>query len=1278
MSQKSKSAPDPTELIKKFETNCKNFITMSNIEKSDSMQLNYLNALEKSALNWKIPSNKIVEIIFQNILFKKIDLIKSPNILLAFISFCRQTDEATFQNYFYELLYKFVSNYDENNIYFKNYLILFSLEIFFDSMKNCGDNDEDIDIRRKYFSQIMYTDIKEFKEQFFKFVINEKIKLIENKIKFNFIKNLLEIIIIKNKYQIGILLLKLIKEELKEKNFPNELVEKIITTENKSGFNILLKSNKNINDDFLSFTQLLLENTSKDYINDKNNENIFDFYFVSILNILCIKEEFNINLIKYCFDYYKNNKSKILKTIFPEVIYHLSNYAYTSNQINFLFNSICLSDKEIINPIYGRIIYKNPILFKKTTFIETSFKPTLENIKIFVDNKDDSEDINKDLSLSSILYHTLFVNKEETNIYLLIYLTLYNYIINSSFHSNENNFIINFHSLNKTLQIISELPIEKISDAYSEYFLQFLLDYFSVIFEFCLSMNDAQEHLDIILKTFKSFFNIFKKLANKEEKQLVQVFPSLISLLGKNNKIEFIEPILDYFIENFSRKTRQCDMIFKTIKSILINSDKNNFDNKFFLADKLINLVIESNEHKSFESLFSLSNELLKGNDIFNQNLSQYLINKYSKFYTGALSNLLENHIRTKFDEKLIQDKFSIEKINDDYYNTLNTLNNIYLQDKTENLNEIINKLFGDDYKTIINIFDEIFKYMDKNDNNKKVFNFNSDENLIEKYSDMKNNLNKIIDFYSFIKLDYSKNNDFFKSNKQLLQIYGVTYYLSHLLIQYLSEKITNEKTIENEDEKKIEIDKLMIIFNYIHEKVLLNKEIKNKYFKAFFLNAILSERKVLEFYFVKHTNILVNEQIQQNELDYSKLRELSSNLNHKKSDEIIELLKDFPLNIILIKELIFELFSFESDAIINPQKFDIYKKNSNKHYIIKSLNTNKLISKIKENNSNNTNEEKNNLNKANIDDITLRINSCFSKIFFDFITNLSKKENMEINQPYYLFCLDNDIFYSYYNSLCDFYDYDYAILELYSLIRNNSCNLECKEKFLKFLKNFIFIENVLVFNIRIFSEEITFNKLISTQNENHSEKMTSLLCDIIQYLLNNLLKYNSYQNYAENSIQNIVNNIFRYTKDLLVLFKKDKKNKEKIKVELDYLIKLVNYIFEIFSTENNNFTNKELPKKSELAINKKLINNINKIIDEKYNPKNEKCQNTEDNKNLFEFINNQENINNKKNKNIKDIYKYIEDDVLISNYNNNPKKFPFPIEQNMDKYGFNKQIKEN
>ena len=92
-----------------------------------------------------------------------------------------------------------MSNYEENEIYFKNYLIQFSLEIFFDAVNNIGENEKDIDVRKKYFGQLLLTDIKEFKEQFFKLVINEKIKIMDNKIKFNFVKNFIELIIIKNK-----------------------------------------------------------------------------------------------------------------------------------------------------------------------------------------------------------------------------------------------------------------------------------------------------------------------------------------------------------------------------------------------------------------------------------------------------------------------------------------------------------------------------------------------------------------------------------------------------------------------------------------------------------------------------------------------------------------------------------------------------------------------------------------------------------------------------------------------------------------------------------------------------------------------------------------------------------------------------------------------------------------------------------------------------------------------------------------------------------------------
>ena len=499
-----------------------------------------------------------------------------------------------------------------------------------------------------------------------------------------------------------------------------------------------------------------------------------------------------------------------------------------------------------------------------------------------------------------------------------------------------------------------------------------------------------------------------------------------------------------------------------------------------------------------------------------------------------------------------------------------------------------------------------------------------------------------------------------------MILIYGTTYYLAYLLTQYLSNKIDKENDLENEEEKKIEIDKLMIIFNYIHEKVILNKEIKNHFFKSFFINRILCERKILNFYLVKHTNILANEQIEKNQLDYSKLREISCKLNHEKSNKIIELLKSFPLNIILLKPLILELFSYESEFIINPKKVDVYSKNSKKYFIIKNINKNKLISKIKENPL----EDK---NKLNNNDDALNINSTFSKIFFDFINDLSKKEKLEINQPYYLFCLDNDIFYNYYNSLCDFYDYDYAILEFYSLIRDKDCPLEYKEKFLEFLNNLNFEENVLMFNLRIFSEEITFDKIISEQNGNHSEKMTSLLCDIVNYLLNNLLKYNSYQSYAENIIQNIIDNIFRYTKNLLLLSKENNKKKEQIKVELNYLIKLINYIFEIFSTEKNNFTNdSSLPKKADFSTNTKLIKNINEIINKNYNPKNPESNNINNN-DLFELIQSQNNLDNKKIKNLIDLYKFIEEDTLISNYINEPKKYPFPIKQFMDKCGFNK-----
>ena len=1254
MADKNKTNSRDNESTKKFKASCTNFIKMLAEEKSDSIKLTYFSGLTKAAQKLAISQEKTVEIIFKNILFEKKDILKTPNLLIAFISFCRKTHESTFQNHFYDLLYKFLGDYDDNNIYFKEYIITLSLDIFFDSIKNKGEKEEDYESRQKYFNLMIYTDIKEFKDHFFKMIINEKIKLMDSKIKINFLINFFEIIIAKNKYNIGIMLLQIINEETK-KNLPDEIVDSMINFENKNGFNSIIKKKKEIND-FLTFNHMLLEDISQEYINNKTNETKLDIYLSNLMNILCIKKEFNINILKYIFDYFLKYKSTMLAKIFPITIYYLSSYAYTNNQILFLFNNLC---KNNLNPLYIWIIYKNPILFNKSLLIQTDFKPSLNGINIVVDDK---SKIEKKSGIADIIEKSLITSEEISNIYLLVHLTLYDYILKSSIKINDNTYNLNFDSLNEILEIISKMSSAEINKSFFNEFIQFLIDYLSVLFDFFTAIKDYTNE-KIIIKALNLYFKMLRKLVDSKDVQLSIIYPSLLSIMSnKNIKVVFLEPVIDYMIELFSRSSRLNDKIFKLIKVLLINKDQKNPSYKFFFADKLIDLVIKANEHKLFEELFKLCNELSKTKDDFNIKLNYYIINKYSKFYSGALSDLLQRYIIEKFDENFLQKKdMPIELINDENYYIINTIDNIYLQDKPTNLKDIIDKYFGDDYKGILNIIHKLFEFMDKEDNNKEVFKSKiKNNNIVEEYSYRKNLIYEILNYFSFVKKDYDNNcdNDIFKENKKIYSIYGTTYYLVHLLTQYLSEKIENEKNITNEEEKKKESDKLMIVFDYIYEKILLNKNIKNIIFKSFIINVLLSNENILNYYVVKHTNNLANLEIEKNQSDLSQLEQISSKINSKKSLGLIKLIKNNPYNIILLSDLILKIFDYESDNIINPKKINLYESKTKKYLIIENIYKNKLFDKITDYFSNINNShtaEKNQISNSSINNNDqMRINVSFSKYFFKFITDLSNIKNLEINQIYYLFCLDNEIFNKYYNSFCDFYDIDYTIIQLYSLIRNKSCKLEFKEKFLEFIKYFIFDESINVFSLRIFSEEKTFNKLIA-KCELHSEREILLLNDIIISLFENLLQYNSYKVYTEKIILNIINNIFSFTTELLSLVKNDD---EKILNELNNIGKLIKYIYEKFTTENNNDSNQKETKLNK-RINSNLIKNINKELD-KYKI------NQENNKELSNFIK-AEGILIKEDKQKR--INLMNIDLLINNYVNNPEEYPFPIEEYMQKY---------
>ena len=206
----------------------------------------------------------------------------------------------------------------------------------------------------------------------------------------------------------------------------------------------------------------------------------------------------------------------------------------------------------------------------------------------------------------------------------------------------------------------------------------------------------------------------------------------------------------------------------------------------------------------------------------------------------------------------------------------------------------------------------------------------------------------------------------------------------------------------------------------------------------------------------------------------------------------------------------------------------------------------------------------------------------------------------------------------------------------------------------MEFLKNFNFIEGVHVFSLRIFSNVKTFEKLIS-KCDNHSEITTSLLNDIVILLINNLLKYNSYQNYTENIILNIINNIFAYTSELLFMSKNNKNLSEKINKELKYLWKSIKYIFENFSTENSSVLKQEKNIKTNERTNINLLKNVNKVLENRFN-----CNNLNNNdKELLNFVKLKGNIDEQNNKQ----KIYMDKDLIISNYVNNPKQYPYPVE---------------
>ena len=128
------------DAFKILKENCQNFLKMSQEEKSEGIKINYLLGLLKLSQNLKIDSNTFISTVFDEILFKDLNILKNRNILSNFISALESyKNPELFEKKFFQLLNIFGSDYNTNSIYFHQYLIDISLHYIFSSSFKCQE-----------------------------------------------------------------------------------------------------------------------------------------------------------------------------------------------------------------------------------------------------------------------------------------------------------------------------------------------------------------------------------------------------------------------------------------------------------------------------------------------------------------------------------------------------------------------------------------------------------------------------------------------------------------------------------------------------------------------------------------------------------------------------------------------------------------------------------------------------------------------------------------------------------------------------------------------------------------------------------------------------------------------------------------------------------------------------------------------------------------------------------------------------------------------------------
>ena len=93
--------------------NCQNYLEMNSQERSEGIKINYLLGLIKLSGNLKIEDESFIMTLFDEILFKDLNILKNRNLFSNFIfEFEKRKNQELFQKKLFSLLVEFGSEYN--------------------------------------------------------------------------------------------------------------------------------------------------------------------------------------------------------------------------------------------------------------------------------------------------------------------------------------------------------------------------------------------------------------------------------------------------------------------------------------------------------------------------------------------------------------------------------------------------------------------------------------------------------------------------------------------------------------------------------------------------------------------------------------------------------------------------------------------------------------------------------------------------------------------------------------------------------------------------------------------------------------------------------------------------------------------------------------------------------------------------------------------------------------------------------------------------------------